>query len=83
MKKIINLIACVALTVSFSSCATVLGGKVTRCQRIQPPAGQPAREVRAGALIADLLLFPPGIFIDFMTCAIFKPCDDGMLKGKQ
>ncbi|CAN5578492.1 hypothetical protein BH11BAC1_BH11BAC1_07530 [soil metagenome] len=80
MKKIINLIACVCILISLSSCATVFGGKVGRCQRIAPTAGQPVREIRAGALIADLLLFPPGIFIDFMTCAIFKPCDEGILK---
>ncbi len=81
MKKIIRNLAIVAVMFYFSSCATVLGGKVGPCQRTQPPPGQPMREVRAGALIADFFFFPPGIFIDFITSAIFRPCgDDGKKK---
>jgi hypothetical protein len=80
MKKIINATALAAVLLSVSSCATVLGGKPGPCQRTPPPSGQAMREVRAGALIADLLLFPPGIFIDFMTGAIFKPCGDDAKK---
>ena len=76
MKKIFNSILIVAAAFYMSSCATVLGGKVGPCQRTPPAPGQPMREVRAGALIADFFLFPPGIFIDFMTGAIFKPCGD-------
>jgi UPF0716 family protein affecting phage T7 exclusion len=56
------------------SCATVFGGKVTECQRTKPAPGQPQREVRAGALIADVLLFVPGVIVDFATGAIYKPC---------
>ena len=82
MKKIIRLFAFVTLLFSMTSCATVLGGKVGVCQRTPPAAGQPMREVRAGALIADFLLFPPGIFIDFMTGAIFKPCGDDVKKSR-
>ena len=74
MKKFINLIAVAAMLQCMSSCATVLGGKIDTCQRTPPAPGQPMREVRSGALIADMIFFPPGIFIDFMTCAIFKPC---------
>ncbi|MGN6179826.1 MAG: hypothetical protein ACTHNW_11635 [Mucilaginibacter sp.] len=62
-------IACTA----FSSCATVFGGHVNEYQRTKPVAGQPTRQVRVGALIADILLFTPGIIIDFATCAIYKP----------
>ncbi len=74
MKKIFNVLIGFAVLICLSSCATVLGGKVGVCQRTPPAPGQPMREVRAGALIADFFLFPPGIFIDFMTGAIFKPC---------
>jgi len=57
------------------SCATVLGGKVTECQRTKPAPGQPSREIRAGYLIADLLLLTiPFTVVDFITGAIYKPC---------
>ncbi|MEA3503802.1 MAG: hypothetical protein U9R32_01210 [Bacteroidota bacterium] len=63
------------IAVTFSSCATVFGGAVSDCQRTKPTAGEPAREVRAGALIADVLLFWPGAIVDFATGAIYKPCN--------
>ena len=74
MKKLkpaiaVLLIACTAL----SSCATVFGGHVNAYQRTKPAPGQPSRQVRAGALIADILLFTPGLIVDFATCAIYKP----------
>jgi hypothetical protein len=56
-----------------SSCATVLGGRVTEYQRTKPAPGQPQREIRAGALIADVLFFWPGAIIDFVTGAIYRP----------
>lgn len=62
------------IAVMLSSCATVLGGRVSSCQRTKPAAGAPAREIRAVALIADVLLFWPGAVIDFATGAIYKPC---------
>jgi hypothetical protein len=74
MKKIFNLVTIAAVLFCMSSCATVFGGRVGACQRTPPSPGQPMREVRAAALIADLLLFPPGIFVDYMTGAVFKPC---------
>lgn len=76
MKKITHAACLVSLMLMMTSCATVLGGKVGPCQRTPPAKGQPMREIRAGALIADFLFFPPGIFIDFVTGAIFKPCGD-------
>lgn len=57
-----------------TSCATVFGGQVSECQRTKPAAGSPARPIRAGALIADILLFWPGAIVDFATGAIYKPC---------
>lgn len=56
------------------SCATILGGKVSQCQRTKPMSGQPARKIRTGAAIADLVFFWPGLAIDFATNAIYKPC---------
>ena len=61
------------LIVSMSSCATIFGGPVSEFQRTKPAAGEPARQVRAGALIADILLFWPGAIVDFATGAIYKP----------
>jgi len=74
MKKIIVILCCAVLICS-SGCATILGGKVDSCQRAKPAPGGQSRKIRAGALIADILLggfiFPA---IDFATCAIYKPC---------
>ena len=75
-KKIFNLFAILTIATMMSSCATVFGGKVSDCQRTKPAAGEPSREIRAGALIADVLLFWPGAIVDFATGAIYKPCDN-------
>jgi hypothetical protein len=56
-----------------TSCATVFGGRVTDYQRTKPAPGEPARKVRAVALICDILLFWPGVGVDFLTHAIYKP----------
>lgn len=61
-----------ALLVSMSSCATIFGGKVTQYQKTKPANGQ-QREVRTGALVADIILFWPGTIVDFATGAIYKP----------
>ena len=70
MKKVVAL--CFA-TLMLTSCATVFGGKVTDYQKTKPAAGEKQREVRVGALIADILLFWPGAVVDFATGAIYKP----------
>jgi hypothetical protein len=70
--KIVNVAICI---ISLSSCATLLGGQVSECQRTKPKKGQPARPIRAEALVADVLLFWPGALIDFATGAIYKPCE--------
>jgi len=75
-KKILNLLAIVTIATMMSSCATVFGGKVSECQRTKPAPGEPARAIRGGALIADILLFWPGVIVDFATGAIYKPCDN-------
>lgn len=56
-----------------SGYATVFGGPRTSYQVIKPLDGQPQRQVRVGALIADVLLFWPGTIVDFATGAIYKP----------
>ena len=53
----------------------MLGGKVSDCQRTKPEQGKPARALRGGALVADILLFWPGVIVDFATNAIYKPCE--------
>jgi hypothetical protein len=64
-----------ALIVILPSCATVLGGQVSECQRTKPAPGQPSREIRAGFLIADIILLAlPFTIVDFITGAIYKPC---------
>jgi hypothetical protein len=73
MKKIFKLTAILAFTIFFSGCATLLGGKITEHQKRKPLPGEPQREVRVVALIADLVLFWPGTIVDFATGAIYKP----------
>jgi hypothetical protein len=75
-KKIFKLLTILVAAVMLSSCATVFGGRVSDCQRTKPAPGEPAREIRAVALIADVLLFWPGAIVDFATGAIYKPCND-------
>ena len=77
MNKIVKGIFTLSIaSILLSSCATVLGGKVSECQRTKPSAVEPSRSVRAGALIADIILFWPGAIVDFVTGAIYKPCDN-------
>jgi hypothetical protein len=73
MKKLMTKVAFGLMIVSMSSCATIFGGPVSDFQRTKPAPGEPARQVRAGALIADILLFWPGAVVDFATGAIYKP----------
>jgi len=73
-KKIFNVLAILTIAATLSSCATVFGGRVSDCQRTRPAAGQPSREIRGVALVADILLFWPGTVIDFATGAIYRPC---------
>lgn len=70
----------VALTIvtSLSSCATVFGGRITQAQRTPPNVGEPRRAIRAVPLIADIVLFWPGLAVDFITGAIYKPEGNGI-----
>ena len=72
-KSLTRSLLAIAILASMSSCATVFGGRVTEYQRTKPAPGQPQREIRAGALIADVVLFWPSAVIDFITGAIYRP----------
>ena len=69
MKKTIILLAVIC---TFSSCATILGGKVTDYQRKLPVPGEHQRKVRTVWLIADILIFPPLVIVDFATGAVYR-----------
>lgn len=73
MKKVTKLVAIGIIALTMTNCATVFGGKVTEYQKTKPQPGEPQREVRVGALVADILLFWPGAIVDFATGAIYKP----------
>jgi hypothetical protein len=79
MKRILinALLAIVLFSTIFycTGCATVFGGRVSDCQRTKPASGEPSRRIRAAAMIADILLFWPGLIVDFATAAIYKPCN--------
>ncbi|WP_113652248.1 hypothetical protein [Pedobacter namyangjuensis] len=79
-KNLFNALIALLITCSLSSCATVFGGKVTTAQRTPPAAGEPTRPIRAVALIADIILFWPGLIVDFATGAIYKPEGNGVTK---
>lgn len=73
MKKMKKFVAFGFAAVMLSSCATVFGGPITDYQKTKPAPGEKQREVRVGALIADIILFWPGTIVDFATGAIYKP----------
>lgn len=73
MKKVTKLLAILLIALTLTNCATVFGGKVTESQKRKPLPGEEQRQVRVGALIADIILFWPGLIVDFATGAIYKP----------
>lgn len=73
MKKILKLFLIAILTISITNCATVFGGPINAHQKTKPGPGQPQRDIRVIALIADIVLFLPGTIVDFATGAIYKP----------
>lgn len=80
MGTALKFVAIALIATSLSSCATVFGGRVSECQRTKPAAGQPARQVRTVALIANVLLFWPGAIVDFATGAAYRPCESSKSK---
>ena len=72
--KLITRITAVGLiALSLSGCATIFGGKITESQRRKPGPGEPQREIRVAALVADILIFLPSVVVDFADAAIYKP----------
>ena len=75
MKKVlIKSTALFFIVSSLSSCATLFGGQIGSCQRTKPVAGQPSRQIRGVALVLDILIFWPGLILDFANGSIYKPC---------
>ena len=66
-------IALLVAALLFQSCATVFTSKITPYQKTPPKVGEPKREIQYGFLIADILLLPIGLAIDFATGAIYRP----------
>jgi len=57
----------------FTSCGTVFGGKITKCQQ---KGNKGHRQVSAVVLVADIVLSGPvGVVIDFCDGHIYKKCD--------
>lgn len=82
MKKILfNALFALTIASSLSSCATVFGGKVTEAQKRKPLAGEAQRSIRPVAMIADIILFWPGLIVDFATGAIYRPEGNGISKS--
>jgi hypothetical protein len=72
MKRILPFIFAISLMFSTTGCATILGGPVTASQKAKPASGEQQRDVRVGWLIADIILFAPGLIVDFATGAIYR-----------
>jgi len=74
MKKIILALGLFVLLLQITSCATIVGGQVTESQRRKPLPGEPSRQIKVGALLADAFFFGGiGLIVDFATGAIYKP----------
>lgn len=61
------------LSLTLCNCATVFGGPINAHQKRKPAPGEPQRDIRVVALVADIILFLPGTIVDFATGAIYKP----------
>ena len=75
MKKIVVLSLAACILFGCSSCGTILGGKITDCQKTKPETGK--RAVRGAALFFDIVGPLPIIaaVIDFADGGMYKPCD--------
>ena len=73
MKKVFVFLCLAVMTLQMTSCATIVGGQITESQRRKPAPGEPSRQVKVGALVADVVFFGGiGIIVDFATGAIYK-----------
>jgi hypothetical protein len=76
VKKII-LFGIILCTLLNSGCGTIIcaaGGGITECQK-RHEKGQPRRKLNGTILMCDLLIFFPGIIIDFATGGMYQSCD--------
>lgn len=73
MKKTLVTMACAALILSGTGCGTILGGKITDCQKTKPATGK--RQIRPVALVVDLACGGVPTLVDFLDGAIYKPCN--------
>lgn len=64
-----------SMTLFSTSCATILGGKVSDYQRTKPTEGQPARKLRVVAFIGDVVFGLIPVIVDFATGAIYRPAN--------
>ena len=81
MKKV-TLVFALAFALTFQSCATIMGGPITEHQANRPGPGEPPRQIRPVPLIANVLLFWPGVFIDLATGAAYKPAPSKRIAGE-
>jgi hypothetical protein len=54
MKKCILSLCLLVVLIQVTSCATIIGGQVTESQRTKPLPGEPSRQIKVGALVADM-----------------------------
>lgn len=73
MKKVLKLMVIGLIAFSMTGCATIFGGPVSPYQKRKPAPGEQQRQVRVGALVADILIFWPSAVVDFATGAIYRP----------
>lgn len=68
--KLLTILSVLLLT--FSSCATILGGEITDYQHAQLRKDE-KRRLRPGYVAVNILLPFPALLIDLNTGAIYKP----------
>lgn len=67
--KILSIITVLFMS---SSCATVFNMRTNEYQNTKPLPGEPARRVKVGWAIVDVLIFPPFLAVDLLTHSIYK-----------
>lgn len=72
MKKLKVLALLVAVTITSCGTITQMPNPTTSYQGTKPSQGQPAREIKTGALVADLFMGVWPLVIDFATCQIYR-----------
>ena len=86
MKKIFLIFSAAIILFFQCGCATLFGGKVTQCQKTKPAKGEAHRKIKSGAFIVDVIvglgIFQIPLAIDFLTRAIYQPCDNSATPPK-